>query len=120
MDEAGELVTREQGFLQHRVSFNRQMLGMREDGLDQLLGVALLAEDRRAILRMLVERGVHLVVEVVEECRGAPVLLVLAEMPRVPGHRGLDRQGMAAERLALRIARERLPRALSSHIHRAD
>ena len=42
-------------------------------------GIALLAEDRRAVLRMLVERRMDLVVEVVEEGDDAPELLVLAE-----------------------------------------
>ena len=44
-----------------------------------LLGVALLAQDRRAVLRVLVERGVDLVVEVVEQRGDPPELLVLAE-----------------------------------------
>ena len=42
---------------------------MRERCFDQLLGVALLAQDRRPVLRMLVEGGVDLVVEVVEQSR---------------------------------------------------
>ena len=43
------------------------MLGVAEHGLDQGIGVALVTEDRRAVLRVLVERGVDLVVEVVEK-----------------------------------------------------
>ena len=82
---------------------------MGEDRLDDLLRVALLAEDRRAVLRMLVERRVHLVVEVVEERRDAPELLVAAELPRVRGGRGLDGERVAQERLALRVARQGLP-----------
>ena len=77
MHEAGELVAREQHLLELRVAGHREVLGMREDGLDQLLGVALLAQDRRAVLRMLVQRGVDLVVEVVQEGGRAPELLVL-------------------------------------------
>ena len=77
MHEARELVAREQHLLELRIAGHREMLGMREDGLDQLLGVALLAQDRRAVLRMLVERGVDLVVEVVQEGGRAPELLVL-------------------------------------------
>ena len=65
--EPGELVAREQHLLQGGVARHREVLGVREDGLDQLLRIPLLAEDRRAVLRVLVERGVDLVVEVVEE-----------------------------------------------------
>ena len=43
-------------------------------------GIALLAEDRRAVLRVLVERRMHLVVEVVEQRGDAPELLVAAEL----------------------------------------
>ena len=51
---------------------------MGQHALDQLLRIPLLAQDRRAVLRMLVERRVDLVVEVVEERDAAPELLVLA------------------------------------------
>ena len=56
---------------------------MREDRLDHVLRIALLAQDRRAVLRVLVERGVDLLVEVVQERVDAPELLVLAEAARV-------------------------------------
>ena len=82
---------------------------MREHRLDHLLRVALLAQDRRAVLRMLVERGVDLVVEVVEQSGHAPELLVLAELARVPRGRGLDGERVAQERLALRVRRQRFP-----------
>jgi hypothetical protein len=50
------------------------MLGVREHGLDQLVRVALLAQDRGPVLRVLVEVWVDLVVEVMEERRCAPEL----------------------------------------------
>jgi hypothetical protein len=81
--EAGQLVAGEEGPLERRVAWHREVLRVREDGLDQLLGVALLAQDRGAVLRVLVERGVDLVVEVVQERGRAPELLVLAEPARV-------------------------------------
>ena len=56
------------------------MLGVGEDGLDHLVGIALLAQDRRAVLGMLVERRMDLVVEVVEQRRHTPELLVAAEL----------------------------------------
>jgi hypothetical protein len=85
------------------------MLGVGEDRLDDLLGIALLAQDGRSVLRMLVERRMHLVVEVVQQGGDAPQLLVLAEPPGVEPGRRLDRERVAAQRLALRVAREGLP-----------
>ena len=84
--------------LERRVA-RRQVLGVRQHRLDQLLGVALLAQDRRAVLRMLVERGVDLVVEVVQQRRRAPELLVLPELLRVGADRRLD-----GERVRLRAS----------------
>ena len=66
---------------------------------------------------MLVESGVDLVVEVVEERGRAPEVLVLAELPRVGADRGLDGEGVAQERLALRVLGEGRPGAFASHVH---
>ena len=60
---------------------------VRENAVDQLVGVALLTQDRRAVLRVLVERWMDLVVEVVQQRSAAPELLVLPEPPGV----GADR-----------------------------
>ena len=95
------------------------MLGVRENGLDELLGVALVAKDRRAVLRMLVERGVDLVVEVVEEGGRTPELLVLAVEARVEADRRLHGQRVTEQRLALRVLREGLPRLLAGRPHGA-
>ena len=65
MDEPGELVAGEEHLLELRVARHVQVLGVGEGRLDQLLGIPLLAQDRGAVLGMLVERGVDLVVEVV-------------------------------------------------------
>ena len=51
--------------------------------VDELVRIALGAEDRYAVLRVPVECGVDLVVEVVERAVPAPQLLVLVEEPRV-------------------------------------
>ena len=80
-------------------------------------GVALLTEDRRAVLRMLVERGVDLVVEVVQQRRRAPELLVLAELLRVGADRRLHRERLPLQGLALRVLGQRLPGALTGHVH---
>src|ERR1700751_478764 len=94
------------------------MLRVGEDGLDDLLGIALLAQDRGTVLGMLVERGMDLVVEVVEESRDAPELLVLAELPRIRRGRCLDRERVPQQRLALRVARQGLPGAFACRLHR--
>ena len=93
------------------------MVGVRQHRLDHDLGIALLAQDRRAVLRVLVERGVDLVVEVVQQRRHPPELLVLAEPDGIGGGRGLDGQGVAQERLALRVTGERLPGLFAGRIH---
>ena len=85
---------------------------MREGRVDELVRVALLAQDRSAVLRVLVERRVDLVVEVVEERGDAPELLVLAVKARVERTRRLDGERMTEQRLALRVARERRPGAV--------
>ncbi len=113
MDEPGELVAGEERLLQRRVAGHGEMLGVREDPLDHDLRIALLAQDRRAVLRMLVERRMDLVVEVVEQRGDAPQLLVLAEFPRIRTHRGLDGERVAKERFALRVTSQRVPGAVA-------
>ena len=119
VDEARQLVAREEDLLQLCVSRQREVLGVREDGVDQLFRVALLAEDGCSVLRMLVERGVHLVVEVVEERRRAPEVLVLAVEPCVEADGRLDCERMAQQRFACRVLRERLPRLPAGRPHGA-
>src|SRR5204863_8377782 len=103
---------------QLRIAWNRQMLGMGEHGIDHLLGVALFPEDRRAVLRVVVQRRVHLVVEVMKQADGAPELLVLAELPRVPAHARLGTDGVTQLRFALRVLGERLPGVFACDFHR--
>src|SRR5439155_15392796 len=111
--EARELVAGEERPLQRRVPVDVEVLGVGEDRLDHPLGIPLLAQDRRPVLRMLVEGRMDLVVEVVQERDDAPALLVLAELTRVPARRGLDRQGVPDQRLALRVAGQSLPGAVA-------
>ena len=93
------------------------MLGVRQHGFDYLLRIALLAEDLRTVLRMLVERGMELVVEVVQQRDGAPELLVLAEAARIGARTGLDREGVPPQRLALRVPRQGLPGPVACDVH---
>ena len=69
----------------------------------------MLAQHRRAVLRVLVERGVALVVEVVQQRHVAPRLLVLAALAGVGAHRRLDRERVPEQRLALRPLGQKRP-----------
>src|SRR4051812_29353276 len=119
MHEARELVAGEEGLLQRRVARKLQVLRMRQNGLDDLLWIPGLAQDRRSVLGVLVKRRMHLVVEVVEQRGDAPLLLVAAEFPRVGGGRRLDCERMTKERFALRVRRQRLPGLLPCRSHEA-
>jgi hypothetical protein len=71
-------------------------------GLDELVGVAAPAELFERHPRVPgVEVRVTLVVEVVEQPRDAPELLVLSLLARVEPHRGLHAEGVLAERVGL-------------------
>src|SRR5215216_3965643 len=117
VDEPGQLVAREQSPLEIGVPRHLQVLGVRQHGLDQFLRIALLAQDRGPVLRMLVERGVDLVVEVVEQGRRAPELLVAAQLVCISPHRGLDGKRMPQERLVLCVTSERVPGPFSGDFH---
>ncbi len=82
MHEAGELVAGEEHALEIALARGDvlQVVGVREHRAHEPLGIAELAQVRRAVLRMLVERGVALVVEVVQQRDVAPRLLVLAAL----------------------------------------
>ena len=117
MNEPCKLVAREERLLEVRVARHREVLCVRQHALDQLLRVALLAEDRGTVLRMLVQRGVDLVVEVVQERGRAPELLVPVELARIGTNRGLHRQRVAQERFALCVTGERVPGAVAGDLH---
>src|SRR5262249_8130902 len=100
-----------------RITGHLEMLRVGERRVDQLVGIPLLAENRRTVLRMPVERGVDLIVEVVEQGGAAPELLVLAVEPCVVANGGLHRQRMSYERLAGRIASQRVPSLFPGDLH---
>ena len=118
--EAGELVAGEERPLEQGVARQLEVLRVGEDGLDHVLRIPLVAEDRRAVLRVLVERRVDLVVEVVEERGCAPELLVLAEAACVEPCRGLDGERVTPQRLALRVAGEGVPGLRARNFHRGS
>src|SRR5690349_19888513 len=68
---------------------------------------------------MLVERGVDLVVEVVQERRHPPKLHVAAEPRRIRRGRRLDRERVPKKGLAFRVAGERLPGLSTGRRHGA-
>src|SRR5207247_11440790 len=119
VDEPTELIAGEERPLERRVARQAEVRRVREDALDHRLGVALLAQDRRPVLRVLLERGVDLVVEVVQERGRAPELLILPEAHGVSADRGLDGEGVAEQRLALRVPREGLPGPVSGRLQSA-
>jgi hypothetical protein len=92
---------------------------MREDGFDQLLGVALLAQDRRAVLRMFVQRGVDLVVEVVQEGGRARVLVLRVEACIRPDRRLLDGERVPQQRSLFVYCVSVSPRLLAGRPHGA-
>ena len=72
-------------------------------------GIAERSQMLAALVGMIAERRIALVVEVVEQRDDAPLLFVLAELPRVAAHRGFDRERMLAQALALRPLSQELP-----------
>ncbi len=106
MHEAGQLVAGEEHALEVALARGDvlQVVRVREHRAHEPLRVAELAQVRRAVLRVLVERRVALVVEVVQQRDVAPGVLVLAALARIGAHGGLDRVGVAPQRLALRPA----------------
>ena len=96
---------------------------MAGDGVDQLLRPVELGEQpqRRARVAVLgvVEVGVALVVEVVDEAGDAPELLVAAAVAGVGAHRGLDPQHVLAKRLGFDPLAEQVPGLFSRWLRHA-
>jgi hypothetical protein len=89
---------------------------VRLDRPHEPLRIAALEQDRSAVLRVLVERRMALVVEVVQQRDVAPGRLVLAEMDGIGAHGRLDREAVAQERLAFRpLVQERPGRVAVVH-----
>ena len=71
------------------------MVGVAQHGADDGLVHAALAQDGRAVLRVLGERRVDFPVEVVQQAGHAPQVGVFAEFFGVEAHGGLDAQHVA-------------------------
>ena len=105
VDEAGQLVAGEQRLLERRRALQVEVVRVRQDGAHEPLRIPALEQHRPAVLRVLVERRMHLVVEIVQQRDVAPGRLVLAVQARVVPHRGLDGERVPQQRLALRELR---------------
>ena len=99
--------------LERRLAGDAEVVAVGEYGVHEPVRIAVLAQHRRAVLGMLVEGGVALVIEVVQQRDVAPGRLVLTKLAGVRPHRGLDRQRMPAQRLALRPFAEQRPGCIS-------
>ena len=86
---------------------------MAGDRVDQLLRPAELLEQpqrgARVAVLVVVEVGVALVVEVVDEAGDRPQLLVAAELARVGAHRRLDPEQVLAQRVGLDPLADQIP-----------
>ena len=112
-DEARHLVARVQRVLEPRLARHAGVVGVREDRARHPLGIALRLQDLDAAKRMVLLVGIALVVEVVQQRDDAPVVFVLAELPRVAAHRGFDRQHVLPQALALRVLGHQRPGVVS-------
>src|SRR2546428_14100073 len=88
---------------------------MAEHGVNDVLGDAALAEDFGSFDRMFFGVRMHLEVEVVEEPDHRPTLLISAILLGVVTHRGLDGQGVLAERFGLGVLAEDVPGVFAVH-----
>ena len=121
VDEARELVAGEQRLLERRVTRQLEVLRVREHRTRSPPRDSPPHGGSRAVLRMLVERGVDLVVEVVQQRSRRPrTPRPRRTFPRVCAHGGLNGERVAQERLALRVTSERLPGPLPSDFHIAQ
>src|SRR5262249_16672192 len=107
--ESSEFITREQRFLKRRLARNARVVRVRKDGFADLLFNAALGEDRLTFLRVFLERWVDLPIEVVQQRGDRPLLLVFAELARIRGEAGLDRERVLAQPFGLREFAEKIP-----------
>jgi hypothetical protein len=80
-----------------------------QDGAPELAWVSKLVEDLDAHERMAVRTLMLLVVEIVQEPDHTPGLGILAELPGVATHRGLDGQHVGAQVGALGVLGDETP-----------
>ena len=114
--EARELVDGEQGLLHRRVARDLEVVGVRGDRADHVLGELEPLELGQRVARVAgVKIRIALVVEVVEHPDHAPALGVLAELLRVGAHARLDGEHVAAQALGRRPLAEQRPGLVTRH-----
>ena len=77
-----QLVAGEQGMVNPLFAGHAHIVGVRLDGADQVGGPAALGQDARPDPDVLVQGGIALVVEVVDQARDAPVFHILRRISR--------------------------------------
>src|ERR1035441_5595439 len=85
------------------------MIGVREDGAPHLFVHAALGQDGRAFDRVPVQSGMNLPIEIVQQCRDAPALFILAELAGVRRYARLDGLCVVAEPVGFREFAENIP-----------
>src|SRR5690606_25556767 len=109
VDQPGQLIARHEGPVQEALRlYAGEVRTVGEDRVADFLGVAepaqLLDRPERMLVRVL------LPVQVVQQTRNPPGLLVLAVLPRIIAERGLDRLHVVAEPLAFHPAVQQFQR----------
>jgi hypothetical protein len=101
-NEPGQLVAGEQRLVELRLARHAHEVGMGEHRVDDLVGILTLAQLLDAMPRVArLEVRIALVVEVVDEARDSPQLLVAAEAARVRTDGRLDGEHVLSERVGL-------------------
>ena len=111
--KARELIAGEEGVVERRNARGAGIVCVTENGVNDLLGVAALAENLRAFVGMLLRRvviGVRpaLVIKIVEQGGEAPGIFVAAEFSRVGADAGFDCEGVFAQAFSLRVFAEKM------------
>jgi hypothetical protein len=101
-EETGEFVASEKSVFERGLARDAGIIGVGEDGADDFVGVAALAEDFRAFRGMLpvgrvIVIGPTLVIEIVKECGEAPELFVGALFAGVGADTGLHGKHVLAK-----------------------
>jgi hypothetical protein len=90
---------------------------MRENRAANLLADAALLKNGFPFRRMVGQVGMNLPIKIVQQRGDGPFFLVLAELLRVGGDAGFDRQHMFAQAIRLHEFADNVPGLLAVHKH---
>src|SRR5215470_1187525 len=113
--KAGHLVAAPQCLLETTLTRHATVVGVRKDGTRHPLRISALAENLAAAERMVLWRRPALVIEIVKQPDNAPLVLVLAEGPRVAAKGGFDTHRVLQQAVALRVLVQQSPGIVSIH-----